>query len=275
MNHLNSFCPLNHKKIIYTESQSQAYTVSQYKIGIAGYSQSRGFQLKHVNIIPDTIRVKINGIQIAESLYSVDPTSGFFQFTNPGNPVITPETDIEISYQYLPFEGQAQQFVGGMRADYALNKNINVGGTILYTTQGMASTVPLLGNEPTQTTVIEADSSVEVSPHDISAFASKITQSLITVPVLFKGYAEYAKSYHSINTFGKGLVDDFESIYSGLTVSMSEKDWVLSSLPDSISQNERARIYYKFYRDSNNPETLYGLDFTPIDVPYSKKAWPL
>ncbi|MEW6526838.1 MAG: hypothetical protein AB1444_09250 [Spirochaetota bacterium] len=262
------------QKIIYTESQTQAYTVSQYKIGIAGYSQSRGFQLKHVNIIPDTIRVKINGIQIAESLYSVDPTSGFFQFTNPGNPVITPETDIEISYQYLPFEGQAQQFVGGMRADYALNKNINVGGTILYTTQGMASTVPLLGNEPTQTTVIEADSSVEVSPHDISAFASKITQSLITVPVLFKGYAEYAKSYHSINTFGKGLIDDFESIYSGLTVSMSEKDWVLGSLPPSISQNERARIYYKFYRDSNNPETLYGLDFTPINVPYSKKPGP-
>ncbi|GAB4219160.1 MAG: hypothetical protein Kow00102_01550 [Spirochaetota bacterium] len=266
--------PAQSQKIIYNEAQTQAYTVSQYKIGIAGYSQSRGFQLKHVNIIPDTIRVKINGIQIAESLYSVDPTSGFFQFTNPGNPVITPETDIEISYQYLPFEGQAQQFIGGMRADYALNKNINVGGTILYTTQGIASTVPLLGNEPTQTTVVEADSSVEVSPHDISAFASKIAQSDISVPVLFKGYAEYAKSYHSINTFGKGLIDDFESIYSGLTVSMSEKDWVLGSLPDSVPQNLRARIYYKFYRDINNPETLYGLNVTPIDVPYSKKPGP-
>ncbi len=266
--------PAQSQKIIYTESQTQAYTVSQYKIGIAGYSQSRGFQLKHVNIIPDTIRVKINGIQIAESLYSVDPTSGFFQFTNQGNPVITPETDIEISYQYLPFEGQAQQFIGGMRADYALNKNINVGGTILYTTQGMASTIPLLGNEPTQTTVLEADSSVEVSSHDISAFASKIAQSDIPIPVQFKGYAEYAKSYHSINTFGKGLIDDFESIYSGITLAMSEKDWVLGSLPDSIQQDQRARIYYKFYRDINNQETLYGLDFTPIDVPYSKKPGP-
>ena len=261
--------------IIYTESQShQAYTVSRYKIGIAGYSQSRGFQLKHFNIIPDTVRVKINGIQIAESLYSVDPTSGFFQFTNTGNPVITPETNIEISYQYLPFEGQAQQFIGGVRADYALNKNINVGSTILYTTQGMSSTVPLLGNEPTQTTVIEADSSIELSTHDISAFASKIAQSEISVPVMFKGYAEYAKSYHSINTFGKGLIDDFESIYSGITLPMSEKDWVLGSLPDGLLQNQRARIYYKFYRDINNPETLYGLNFTPIDVPYSKKPGP-
>ncbi|MCX8122605.1 MAG: hypothetical protein N3F66_00390 [Spirochaetes bacterium] len=267
--------PAQSQKIIYTESQNQqAFTVSQYKIGIAGYSQSRGFQLKHVNIIPDTVRVKINGIQIAESLYSVDPTSGFFQFTNSGNPVITPETDIEVSYQYLPFEGQAQQFIGGMRADYALNKNINVGGTILYTTQGMASTVPLLGNEPTQTTVIEADSTVEFSPHDISALASNITNSDISVPAMFKGYAEFAKSYHSINTFGKGLIDDFESIYSGLTLSMSEKDWILGSLPAGITQNDRARIYYKFYRDINNPQTLYGLNFTPINVPYSKKPGP-
>ena len=262
------------QKIIYTESQTQAYTVSQYKIGIAGYSQSRGFQLKHVNIIPDTMRVKINGIQIAESLYSVDPTSGFFQFTNPQNPVITPETDIEISYQYLPFEGDTQQFIGGVRADYALNKNINVGSTILYTTQGMASTVPLIGNEPTQTTVIEADSSVEFSPHDISAFASKIAQSKVYLPVQFKGYAEYAKSYHSINTFGKGLIDDFESIYSGLTLSISEKDWIPGSLPNGTNQTERGRIYYKFYRDSNNPDTLYGLDFIPIDVPYSRKPGP-
>ncbi|MGQ9842708.1 MAG: hypothetical protein ACUVRK_03995 [Spirochaetota bacterium] len=266
--------PLQSQKIIYTESQTQAYTVSQYKISIAGYSQSRGFQLKHVNIIPDTIRVKINGIQIAESLYNVDPTSGFFQFTNLGNPVITPETDIEISYQYLPFEGDSQQFIGGVRADYALNKNINVGSTILYTTQGTSSTVPLLGNEPTQTTVIEADSVVEFSPHDISAFASKIAQAQVSIPIIFKGYAEYAKSYHSINTFGKGLIDDFESIYSGLTLSMSEKDWILGSLPNGIDQNERGRIYYKFYRDINNSDTLYGLDFTPIDVPYSKKPGP-
>ncbi len=267
--------PAQSRNIIYTESQNQqAYVVSQYRVAIAGYSQSRGFQLKHVNIIPDTVRVKINGTQISESLYSVDPTSGFFQFTNPGNPVITPETDIEISYQYLPFEGQAQQFIGGMRADYALNKNINIGSTILYTTQGMASTIPLLGNEPTQSTVIEADSSIELHPHDISAFASKIVQSEISAPIMFKGYAEYAKSYHSINTFGKGLIDDFESIYSGLTLSMSEKDWILGSLPDGFTQDTRARIYYKFYRDINNPETLYGLNFTPIDIPYSKKPGP-
>lgn len=264
------------QRIIYTESQSQeAYTVSRYKIGIAGYSQARGFQLKHFNIIPDTVRVKINGMQIAESLYSVDPTSGFFQFTNTGNPVITPETNIEISYQYLPFEGQAQQFIGGVRADYTLNKNINVGSTILYTTQGMSSTIPMVGNEPTQTTVIEADSSIELSPYDISAFASKIAQTDVSVPVMFKGYAEYAKSYHSINTFGKGLIDDFESIYSGITLSMSEKDWVLGSLPDGFAQDKRARIYYKFYRDIHNPETLYGLYFTPLDVPYSKKTWTL
>ena len=263
------------QKVIYSETQSlSAYTVSQFKIGISGYSQSRGFQLKHINIIPDTVRVKINGVQLAESLYSVDPTSGFFQFTNSGNPVITQETDIEISYQYLPFEGQSQEFMGGIRADYAVNKNINVGGTILYTTQGSASTIPIIGNEPTQTTVVEADSAIDLTSHDISSIAAKMSNSNVTIPVSFRGYVEYAKSYHSINTFGKGLIDDFESIFSGLTLSMSEKDWILGSLPDSITQNQRARIYYKFYRDINNPETLYGLHFTPINIPYSKKPGP-
>lgn len=263
------------KQIIYNNTvSSQGYTVSQYKISVSGYSQSNGFQLKHTNIIPDTLRIKINGQIIQKSLYSLDPTSGLIQFNNPNNPTITQETEIEITYQYLPFEGIEQQFIGGFRTDYQLTKNIAVGSTLLYRSQGIASSIPFIGNEPTQTTIAEIDSSIQLHPKEISQIVSKITDIDSSIPVSINGYVEYAKSYHNINTFGKGLIDDFESIYSGLTLSMSEKDWILGALPQGVSENQRGKLFYRFYRDIYNPQNLYGFNFIPADIPYSIKPGP-
>jgi hypothetical protein len=50
------------------------------------YYRGRSFQLKHTNIIPDSVRVRINGRELKPSLYSVDHTSGYLAFVNPNNP---------------------------------------------------------------------------------------------------------------------------------------------------------------------------------------------
>lgn len=101
---------------VYSERQiSSAYTVSRYSLQADFYREARSFKLKHFNIIPGSVRVKINNREIMKSLYTVDNTSGYLAFTDPNNPMITSESAVEIRYEYLPLSGQSQSFVGGTR----------------------------------------------------------------------------------------------------------------------------------------------------------------
>jgi len=73
-----------------------------------------------------------------------------------------------------------------------------------------------------------------------------------------------------------------ESSDSILSVSLSEKDWILSSMPrlsaipgDTFySQDVRGILNYYFYRNPNSPENLEGEGFNPISVKYSVKPGP-
>lgn len=264
---------------IYSENQTEnVYLYSQYNIRVDYYRESRSFQLKHVNIIPDSVRIKINGRELPSSLYSIDHTSGFLEFTDPNNPVISDETEIEIKYEYLPLGARPKTLVAGVRSDYRVNRNINIGGTLLFTRDSGSDLIPDAGSEPGQTLILEADTSIEMTEGSLKKLVRQISgQNVNSIPLEIRGYAEYARSYRKINTFGKALLDDMESTEEVVSVSLSEKEWVLSSMPGEIpglTQEDRGKLYYYYYRNPKNPGTLRGEDFTPYSVPYPKKPGP-
>ncbi len=264
------------QSLVYAESQSALVVDrSVYSIRVDYYREARSFQLKHFNIIPDSVRIKVDGREIARSLYSIDHTSGYLSFANPNNPLIGSETNIEVKYEYLPFTAESQSFIGGLRADYRLSRDLGVGGTFLYTRSSGGEIIPMVGSEPSQTMVFEGDASLKLSEGRIKDMLNAVPGvSLNATPFDLKAYAEYARSYKNINTFGKGLVDDMESSEEITGVSLSDKDWILASMPDSLPQAERGRLYYKYYRDPSNAGSLKGTGFTPYNVPYEKKPGP-
>lgn len=271
----------NSANMIYSENQSAGtYTYSMYNIRADYFREARSFQLKHPNIIQNSVRIRINGRDLSSSLYSIDYTSGYLQFTDPNNPVITSETEIEIKYEYLPFSSQSSSLVTGVRADYKFNKNINLGATVLYTREAMTPVIPEIGNEPEQTLLLEADTSVHAGETTLKKLVRDTTGiSVRSIPVEITGYAEYAKSYKKVNTFGKALIDDMESNEDLVTLSLSEKDWILSSMPyntaqGDIPQSDRGLLYYYYYRDPYNPEKLEGPGYTPVSIPYNRKPGP-
>ena len=103
------------------------------------------------------MRVKINGSELNSSKYSVDYLSGFLVFTDSSNPVIGSETLIEIKYEFLPFGSGSESFVGGLRMDYQLSRDIKFGGSFLIARGAEAETIPDLGNESGQTLLYEGD----------------------------------------------------------------------------------------------------------------------
>ena len=271
-----AFLPALNASKIYNEIKiSDAYLYSKYKMSSAYYSEARFFKLKHDNLIENSVRIKVDEKDLSQSLYSVDHESGFVSFSNFDSPVISSDTRIEIKYEYLPFGSMAEKFIGGLRADYDINKSLRVGGSVLLSRDGRMDVIPEAGKEGGQTLMFEGDASLKLNSNRIAdlynIFADKKKKS---IPLEFSAYGEYAKSYTDTNTFGKALIDNMEQPEEIISVSLSEKDWILSSMPASYTQNDRGILYYKYYRSLNSLETLRGLGFTPHDIAYSVKPGP-
>ncbi len=261
---------------VYCENQQDnIYEYSKYRIRVDYYRDARTFQLKHFNIIPDSVTVKINGAELSKTLYSVDYTSGYLVFSDPNNPYINSETDIEIRYEYLPLDGQTNSFVGGIRADYAVTENLNLGGSVLYAKSSTGETIPDVDNAPTQTTLLEGDALLSLDEKAFKKIGKFLTKKETKrVPIEFKAYGEYARSYKDVNTFGKALIDSMDTSDDSVSLSMSEKDWILASMPSGATQADRAMLNYYYYRNPSDPEKLYGLSFSPKQISYSVKPGP-
>lgn len=271
-----SLLPANAAAAIYTENPSISLSdITVYKMRIDYYREARSFQLKHTNIIPDSVRVRINGRELKPSLYSVDHTSGYLAFLNPNNPAIGTETQIEVKYEYLPFAGGTKSFVGGLRADYELMRDVDIGGTFLYSRSATSDVIPLPGNEPTQTMVLEADATMDLNAKRLQSIVNSLPGVAVgSVPFDLKIYGEYARSYKNINTFGKALIDDMESTEEVIIVSLSDKDWILSSMPDGLLQTARGRLHYRYYRDPARSDSLKTILYPATALDYSIKPGP-
>ena len=232
------------------------------------YREARSFQLKHVNIIPGSVRIKINGRELSSSLYSVDYTSGFLQFTNPNTPVIAPETDMEVKYEYLPFGVKTSSLVTGTRAEYNINKNLKVGGTVLFQRQSATDIIPKIGGEPSQTLVLESDASLHMGENSLKDLVKTITgYKAGSMPLEINAYAEYAKSIKKVNTFGKALIDDMESNEEVVPISLSDKDWQLASMPDEPARNRIAAVYFTIITEIRTIRASFREpDFTPYNM---------
>ncbi|MCX7679913.1 MAG: hypothetical protein N2316_11955, partial [Spirochaetes bacterium] len=269
---------------IYRENQGNAaLQYSRYRLRINYFREARSFQLSHTNILPGSVRVRINGREIPQSLYTVDHTLGYLEFVDPTNPLIGSETDIEIRYEYLPIGGGMQSVFAGIRADYDVNRNLDIGTTVIFSRNAGGDSIPKIGGEPEQLLVFEGDAKLSISEYQIREFIRSLSDiQTASVPIEINAYAECARSYKNINTFGKALIDDMEGGDEVIAISLSERDWILSSPPSSLpsdgfpalGQAHRGLLRYLYYRSLESADTLRTLSFTPYAIEYSIKPGP-
>lgn len=273
-----------HAEPIYNERQpSNVYNFSRYSIRVDYHRDARSFQLGHFNIVPDSVRIKVNGVEISESLYSVDYSTGYIVFVDSNRPRITPETRIEVSYERMPVGGQTDEFTGGARAEYQFNRDLTVGGSVMYSGNTPGDVVPRIGSEPEYTLMLEGDVSMRAGPDRLARMYNFISgENRQRVPAELNLSGEIARSYTGVNTFGKALIDNMESAEELMSISLSEKDWVLSSRPDGYKEKDgggffnrkRSILDYYFYRNLSNTTRLRGINFNAQKIEYSVKPGP-
>jgi len=262
--------------VVYNEVQiTEAYLSSRYKISADYYAEARNFKLKNTNIVKDSVTVKVNGSKIADSLYTVNRELGIIVFTDESNPVISSTTKIEVRYDYLPQGTSGSGFVGGMRADYKVNRSLSVGASMLMSKGAESDEIPDIGEESDQTLMFEGDATLTLSPGKLADIYNLFTtERKRTVPLEIRAYGEYAKSYRNVNTFGKALLENMETTVQIVSVSLSEKDWQLSSMPQNLTQSNRGILNYYYYRSLSSTDTLRGESFSPYSLDYSVKPGP-
>lgn len=265
---------------IYSEYKSvNVFDNSTVRLRTEFTASQRSLQLKHINIVPGSERVSVNGMILRPDAYYLDYQTGFFAFTNPDSPFVNDFSRVEIHYNYLPFGKLKENYLLGGRLEYQPIEEFTLGAGAYYNADFQPIEIQPVGSEPAGVFIAEGDANLNVTPKSMTALVNHVFKTDYNeVPVQVKAYGEYAHSFYNANTMGKALVDNMESSEIADEVNLNAGDWVLSSLPPSLglTQCNRAPLYYRYYYNpANYSAGLLPYTSSPTaSPPYSQVAGP-
>ncbi|MBI4063400.1 MAG: hypothetical protein HY401_03775 [Elusimicrobia bacterium] len=161
------------------------------------------------NLVLQSEKVYQDGRLLTRDLdYFIDYDSGFLTFLRPET--ITPETQIEVTYEVAPFGSRLTETLIGARGEGDLLKDVNigdkfrfsrltVGSSVLLQQAAKPATIPDIRSLPTSYSIYEGDAHL----YDLRLPGMPFTTNLHT---------EIARSVRNPNTFKKALIESMEGI---------------------------------------------------------------
>ncbi|MDD5688324.1 MAG: hypothetical protein PHE88_10880 [Elusimicrobia bacterium] len=234
------------------------------------------------NIVPLSEKILMDGVPInRDTDYFMDYDSGFITFLNEER--ISDSTLIDITYEWMPFGGQMDQTVIGLRGEYAPFNNFSFGSTFLYNFPAKPLTSPDVHSTPESISVYEFD--------------SRTTFANLPLKPSFSG--EYAGSIKNPNIFGNALIDNMEGIKQADTMTTDKNYWKYSAnisaevtansslywenidvrmgdINSSTSQDEietKKQVLYVAYKLNSNREASIVYPISRLGVDYTKKLF--
>ncbi len=272
-----SYYESNPEKSIYGLNPN--YSDSHYYLHLEYRYESRDFTL-HWDIIPESEMVFLDGRKLTRNKdYRIDYKTGHLEFMS--SVIITPDSEIDIVYEYLPFGGGLQQILAGLRVDCDLTDWLSVGSVGFYNGKQAPARVPSANNASDSRWVGSVFGSATfdekktakgmdfIIPGRVKTFFEKKAPFTLS----FKG--EYAGSHHNINTFGQAMLDDFEGTVEAYSFPMKDYDWYLCAARSSAEWETRGKLKYKDYHNYDEDDRLEPLGWpNMVTVDYSVKPGP-
>ena len=256
---------------------------SYYYIHIEYRYETRTFQL-HWNIIPESEMVFVDGRKLVRNVdYTIDYQTGYLEFKS-DKVVISPDTEIDVVYEYYPFSGALQQILAGLRVDYEPYKWFSLGTVGFYNGKQTPAKVPTPRNATDSRWVGSVFGELNFDKEIITKSVNSVFHSRFKeVPLSFKASAEYAGSYYNVNSFGQAMLDDFEGTLEKLSLSVRYYDWYLAPARNpAAEESTRGKLYFVDYYDYDEkeylewefPEDASTSETQARHVDYSKKPGP-
>ena len=262
---------------IYSENPLNAVEQSLFSIRLRVNFEIQNYKLKRNHIIENSMEVFVDGIVVDPSLYHVDHYLGFLYFRDKHNLLIKSNSKIKVTYEYSNFGQNQAGYLVGLRSEYNISKDMQIGNTLLYSGQFEGSEPPHITSTPSSRFLVQGDLNMELNEHRLTKFINSIpTVDVDLVPIQYRLSAEYSHSFVNLNTFGRAIVDDMESSEESIFISTSERDWIISSPPEGLNPCDRSPLLYRYYRDPQNlVQGPVPLQVQPIASPsYQTTAGP-
>ncbi len=211
----------------YPPDPTHEYTIyTEYKHGVDVY-------LLYPDVVPGSEIVWMDGKRLTKEVdYLIDYSSGFLTFVDPAR--ITEDTRIKVDYEWLPFMG-GKATILGVRGAWIPHERVSLGSTFLLQSSPRVNQPPQVGSSPASHQAMGLDTQFSLGP-------GSSAEDNPTPAFNLQVSGEVAGSVYNPNTFGKAIIENFESTKISDDLSMDEDAWRLGSRPDLASLGERVRV---------------------------------
>jgi hypothetical protein len=209
---------------------------SRYRMHIEYKYRYRDFVLPDRPIVKYHEKVILDGVELKrDEDYFIDYTAGFIFFANPER--IKDDSIISITYEVLPFGGQMQTNLLGIRGELPLSSNFSLGGTFLYNGNITGLDVPSIESTPRSLHIFDIDGKLSITQEQIKQVSSNLGIFSFLFPSNINISGEIARSIFNPNIYdvggekGVAFIDSMEGIDEISSVSTSKFSWFYSSRP--------------------------------------------
>ena len=234
-------------KYVFQELYDSTLVVAQElseknKFTITGkYKGSSGseIRLNAMNVPRGSVKVTAGGATLVENVdYTVDYTMGVVTILNQSILDSGTKVDVQLENQSL-FSMQRKSLVGA-HLEYAFNKDLVVGGTIMHLSERPLTTKVNTGSEPISNTIWGVNGSWKTEFMWLTNLLDKLPWTTATQPSSFQINAEFAHLIpghtREVGKAGLAYIDDFEATKTKIDVH-HPAFWKLSSTPSDFSES--------------------------------------
>ncbi len=223
-----------------TKTEAQQYPDKNKYLLEGFYKSASGSEISlgGFNIPQGSVKVTAGGIPLTENVdYTVDYTLGRVRIINEG--ILNSGSPINISMESNSMFNIMTKRMMGMHANYEVNKDFNIGGTIMNLSQSPLTQKVNYGDEPINNTIWGLDLAYQTESRFLTKMIDALPFFQTKVPSKINFYSEFAHFIpgHSsaIGATGTSYIDDFEGSKSSLDMK-NIGNWFLASTPQGQTQ---------------------------------------
>lgn len=240
-----------------TKSSAQQYPDKNKYIIEGTYKSSSGSEipLNAINVPQGSVKVTAGGIPLTENVdFTVDYTLGRVKIINEG--ILNSGTPIKISLENNSMFNIQTKRLWGIHVDHKVNKDFNLGATIMNLTERPFTQKVNLGDEPISNTIWGMDFNYQTESMFLTKLVDKLPFYSTKVPsrILVEGEFAHFIPGHSkaVGKTGTTYIDDFEGTKSTIDLK-NISTWFIASTPQGQLETfpeaaPNTGLYYGFNR---------------------------
>jgi len=234
----NKYCFDSLYTLTKTEAQQYPDKDKYYLEGVYKSAAGSEINLGGFNIPQGSVKVSAGGILLTENVdYTVDYTLGRVRIINQG--ILNSGAPVNISMESNSMFNIMTKRMMGFHANYEVNKNFNIGATLINLHQSPLTQKVNYGDEPISNTIWGIDLAYQTESRWLTKMLDKLPFYATKVPSRIDVYGEFAHFIpgHSsaIGDAGTTYIDDFEGSKSGIDLK-TQGAWSFASTPQGQTE---------------------------------------